>query len=52
MPGLEPGIHVLFPLVACSKKTWMAGTNPAMTITFPESGWIATFSKPRFRSKT
>ena len=27
MPGLLPGIHVLF---AC-RKTWMAGTNPAMT---------------------
>jgi len=28
MPGLVPGIHVL-----CyrEKKTWMAGTSPAMT---------------------
>jgi hypothetical protein len=28
MPGLVPGIHVLSSL---SKKTWMAGTSPAMT---------------------
>ena len=28
MPGLVPGIHVLLHL---SKKTWMAGTSPAMT---------------------
>jgi hypothetical protein len=28
MPGLVPGIHVLAFL---SKKTWMAGTSPAMT---------------------
>jgi hypothetical protein len=28
MPGLVPGIHVLKNLV---KKTWMAGTSPAMT---------------------
>jgi hypothetical protein len=26
MPGLVPGIHVL-----ARKKTWMAGTSPAMT---------------------
>jgi len=26
MPGLVPGIHVLFAL-----KTWMAGTSPAIT---------------------
>jgi hypothetical protein len=25
MPGLVPGIHVL------AAKTWMAGTNPALT---------------------
>src|SRR5436853_7186426 len=29
MPGLVPGIHVLATLPA--KKTWMAGTSPAMT---------------------
>jgi len=29
MPGLVPGIHV-FPLEM--KKTWMAGTSPAMTV--------------------
>ena len=29
MPGLVPGIHV-FSLVQ-RDKTWMAGTNPAMT---------------------
>src|SRR5260370_18789862 len=28
MPGLVPGIHVL---LWSSKKTWMAGTSPAMT---------------------
>jgi hypothetical protein len=28
MPGLVPGIHVLF----CDAKTWMAETSPAMTI--------------------
>ena len=28
MPGLVPGIHVF----GCSeRKTWMAGTSPAMT---------------------
>jgi hypothetical protein len=29
MPGLVPGIHVLAALK--SRKTWMAGTSPAMT---------------------
>jgi hypothetical protein len=29
MPGLVPGIHVLLSL--CYRKTWMAGTSPAMT---------------------
>jgi hypothetical protein len=28
MPGLVPGIHVLN---ATARKTWMAGTSPAMT---------------------
>jgi hypothetical protein len=28
MPGLVPGIHVLF---SDTPKTWMAGTSPAMT---------------------
>ena len=28
MPGLVPGIHVLLHGVS---KTWMAGSNPAMT---------------------
>jgi 4-oxalocrotonate tautomerase len=27
MPGLVPGIHVLFD----AKRSWMAGTSPAMT---------------------
>jgi hypothetical protein len=27
MPGLGPGIHVLL----AERKTWMAGTSPAMT---------------------
>jgi hypothetical protein len=27
MPGLVPGIHVL----SAAKKTWMAGSSPAMT---------------------
>jgi hypothetical protein len=30
MPGLVPGIHVLLP--ARPRKTWMAGTSPAMTV--------------------
>jgi hypothetical protein len=29
MPGLVPGIHVLFR--SGKEKTWMAGTSPAMT---------------------
>jgi len=29
MPGLVPGIHVLAALKY--RKTWMAGTSPAMT---------------------
>jgi hypothetical protein len=29
MPGLVQGIHVLTKIVA--RKTWMAGTSPAMT---------------------
>jgi hypothetical protein len=29
MPGLVPGIHVFGP--CRDKKTWMAGTSPAMT---------------------
>jgi hypothetical protein len=28
MPGLVPGIHVFKPR---HRKTWMAGTSPAMT---------------------
>jgi len=28
MPGLDPGIH---DLAAGERKTWMAGTSPAMT---------------------
>jgi hypothetical protein len=28
MPGLVPGIHVFLEV---TKKTWMAGTSPAMT---------------------
>jgi hypothetical protein len=32
MPGLVPGIHVSLVLtVLTAKKTWMAGTSPAMT---------------------
>jgi hypothetical protein len=30
MPGLVPGIHVFFPRHT-ARKTWMAGTSPAMT---------------------
>jgi len=30
MPGLVPGIHVLG--AAQAKKTWMAGSSPAMTL--------------------
>jgi hypothetical protein len=30
MPGLVPGIHVFLGVVG-NKKTWMAGTSPAMT---------------------
>jgi hypothetical protein len=29
MPGLDPGIHVLAARTA--RKTWMAGSSPAMT---------------------
>jgi hypothetical protein len=29
MPGLVPGIHVFKRIMA--RKTWMAGTSPAMT---------------------
>ena len=29
MPGLMPGIHILQS--SAQKKTWMAGTSPAMT---------------------
>jgi hypothetical protein len=29
MPGLVPGIHVLAAFAG--RKTWMAGTSPAMT---------------------
>jgi hypothetical protein len=29
MPGLVPGIHVL--IMRFCRKTWMAGTSPAMT---------------------
>src|SRR4051812_17854931 len=31
MPGLVPGIHV-FKVRRHNKKTWMAGTSPAMTM--------------------
>jgi hypothetical protein len=31
MPGLVPGIHVL---AVSKRKTWMAGTSPAMTAVF------------------
>jgi hypothetical protein len=30
MPGLVPGIHVL--AWSGKRKTWMAGTSPAMTV--------------------
>jgi hypothetical protein len=30
MPGFMPGIHVLNNIAA--RKTWMAGTSPAMTM--------------------
>src|SRR5215831_19860903 len=38
MPGLVPGIHVLL----CERKTWMAGTSPAMTeqVAMSESSWL------------
>jgi len=29
MPGLVPGIHVFLEVLV--RKTWMAGTSPAMT---------------------
>jgi hypothetical protein len=36
MPGLVPGIHDFFGAVDArwQKKTWMAGTRPAMTVWF------------------
>jgi hypothetical protein len=33
MPGLVPGIHVLTSVKP--RKTWMAGTSPAMTLDPP-----------------
>ena len=33
MPALVAGIHVL--LRGCNRKTWMAGTSPAMTEEMP-----------------
>jgi hypothetical protein len=33
MPGLGPGIHVFAPNTQ-ERKTWMAGTSPAMTKRF------------------
>jgi len=32
MPALDAGIHVFFAARAIERKTWMAGTSPAMTI--------------------
>jgi hypothetical protein len=34
MPGLVPGIHVLLSVER--RKTWMAGTGPAMTAEVPQ----------------
>ena len=44
MPGLVPGIHVLN--LTKSKKTWMAGTSPAMTAMqmSPELAFILTLA--------
>src|SRR5881296_890061 len=44
MPGLVPGIHVLN--LTKSKKTWMAGTSPAMTAMqmSPELAFVLTLA--------
>jgi hypothetical protein len=50
MPGLVPGIHVL---LASNKKTWMAGTSPAMTNYHSRrsetcsTAWLAAFLRIR-----
>jgi hypothetical protein len=31
MPALVPGIHALLSAMISRRKTWMAGTSPAMT---------------------
>ncbi len=44
MPGLVPGIHVL--AASAPRRTWMAGTSPAMT----GSGWdagVLSITSPR-----
>jgi chromate reductase, NAD(P)H dehydrogenase (quinone) len=41
MPGLVPGIHVL---LSVSRKTWMAGTSPAMTQTDNSETVMATLN--------
>jgi hypothetical protein len=42
MPGLVPGIHVL-----AARKTWMAGTSPAMTIFIWSSDFRQISTIPR-----
>jgi thiazole synthase len=42
MPGLVPGIHVLS---AVERKTWMAGTSPAMTKQRAETEMIDFYGK-------
>jgi hypothetical protein len=44
MPGLVPGIHVF---AGVDRKTWMAGTSPAMTRYLPEIGWRKLSVSPK-----
>jgi hypothetical protein len=46
MPGLVPGIHVFDE--HRRKKTWMAGTSPAMTRVFFVNAMFTTFMRVRF----
>jgi hypothetical protein len=46
MPGLVPGIHVFDE--HRRKKTWMAGTSPAMTRSFFVNAMFTTFMRVRF----
>jgi hypothetical protein len=44
MPALVAGIHVFLSCLR-AKKTWMAGTSPAMTLSI----WFNVSEIPRYR---